>query len=246
VPADDHGTERDLRSPAAARSDGGTHRADWSAAAFARLKSVIVTGMKDQVRFIRHGIEVVRAQLRGERLPLPLAATPDTSSPRAGINRPQPGHPVHPHVLGFDGTPAAINRHRHRAPCPSRRPARPRSHRQPDAATVIVRAGHASSVTMARPGQTARCRPCPSSCRWASSASSSNAPMPGDSLAIRTERRTPECLSQTAGKRDYRAGDAPRATVLVQGSLLTTTRCCRLRCGGSVPLSGDLLTRTRR
>jgi len=45
---------------AAARSDGGTHRADWSAAAFARLKSVIVTAMKNQVRFIRYGIEVVR------------------------------------------------------------------------------------------------------------------------------------------------------------------------------------------
>jgi hypothetical protein len=75
----DNGTERDIRSPAAARSDGGTHRADWSAAAFARLKSVIVTGMKNQVRFIRYGIEVVRAKLRGERLPLPLAAASDTS-----------------------------------------------------------------------------------------------------------------------------------------------------------------------
>ena len=79
VPADNNGTERDIRSLAAARNDGGTHRADWSAAAFARLKSVIVTAMKNQVRFIRYGIEVVRARLRGERLPLPLAATPDTS-----------------------------------------------------------------------------------------------------------------------------------------------------------------------
>ena len=79
VPADNNGTERDIRSLAAARSDGGTHRADWSAAAFARLKSVIVTGMKNQVRFIRYGIDVVRAQLRGERLLLPLAATLDTS-----------------------------------------------------------------------------------------------------------------------------------------------------------------------
>jgi hypothetical protein len=74
-----NGTERDIRSLAAARSDGGTHRADWSAVAFARLKSVIVTGMKNQVRFIRNGIEVVRAQLRGDRLPLPLAAAPDIS-----------------------------------------------------------------------------------------------------------------------------------------------------------------------
>jgi hypothetical protein len=79
VPADNNGTERDIRSLAAARNDGGTLRADWSAAAFARLKSVIVTGMKNQVRFIQNGIDVVRAKLRGERLPLPLAATPDTS-----------------------------------------------------------------------------------------------------------------------------------------------------------------------
>jgi hypothetical protein len=64
VPADNNGTERDIRSLAAARSGGGTHRADWSAAAFARLKSVIVAGMKDQVRFIRYGMEVVRARPR--------------------------------------------------------------------------------------------------------------------------------------------------------------------------------------
>ena len=79
VPADNNGTERDIRSLAAARNDGGTHRTDWSAAAFARIKSVIVTGMKNGVRFIQYGIEVVRAKLRGERLPLPLAAAPDTS-----------------------------------------------------------------------------------------------------------------------------------------------------------------------
>ena len=39
---------------------------------------MIVTGMKNHVRFIQYGIEVVRAKLRGEHLPLPLAATPDT------------------------------------------------------------------------------------------------------------------------------------------------------------------------
>ena len=79
VPADNNGTERDIRSLAAARSDGGTHRADWSAGAFARLKSVIATGMKNGVRFIHYGMEVVRAKLRGERLPLPLAGAPNTS-----------------------------------------------------------------------------------------------------------------------------------------------------------------------
>jgi transposase len=79
VPADNNGSERDIRSLAAARNDGGTHRADWSAEAFARLKSVIVTGMKNGVRFIEYGIDVVRAKLRGEPLPLPLAGVPNTS-----------------------------------------------------------------------------------------------------------------------------------------------------------------------
>jgi Transposase IS66 family/zinc-finger binding domain of transposase IS66 len=77
VPPDNNGTERDIRSLAAARNDGGTHRADWSATAFARIKSVIATGMKNGVRFIGYGITVVRAKLAGEPLPLPLA--PNTS-----------------------------------------------------------------------------------------------------------------------------------------------------------------------
>jgi hypothetical protein len=73
VPADNNGSERDIRSLAAARSDGGTHRTEWSAAAFARIKSVIVTGLKNGVRFIHYGLEVVRAKLQGQPLPLPLA-----------------------------------------------------------------------------------------------------------------------------------------------------------------------------
>lgn len=72
VPADNNGCERDIRSLAAARNDGGVHRAEWSAAAFACIKSVIVTGYKNGVRFIHYGVEVVRARLKGERLPLPL------------------------------------------------------------------------------------------------------------------------------------------------------------------------------
>lgn len=75
VPADNNGTERDIRSLAAARNDGGTHRAGWSATAFAQIKSVIATGMKNGVRFAQYGIEVVRAKLKGMRLPLPLADT---------------------------------------------------------------------------------------------------------------------------------------------------------------------------
>jgi hypothetical protein len=79
VPADNNGAERDIRSLAAARNDGGTHRVPWSAAAFGKLKSVIVTGMKNGVRFAQYGIEVVRAKLAGQPLPLPLAAATDSS-----------------------------------------------------------------------------------------------------------------------------------------------------------------------
>jgi transposase len=78
VPADNNGSERDIRSLVAARNDGGTHRADWSAAAFGRLKSIMVTGMKNGVRFARYGMEVVRAKLAGKPLPLPLAAALDS------------------------------------------------------------------------------------------------------------------------------------------------------------------------
>jgi transposase IS66 family protein len=73
VPADNNGSERDIRSLAAARNDGGTHRADWSATAFARIKSVIVTSLKNGLRFIHYGLEVVRAKLQAQPLPLPLA-----------------------------------------------------------------------------------------------------------------------------------------------------------------------------
>jgi Transposase IS66 family/zinc-finger binding domain of transposase IS66 len=71
VPADNNGCERDIRSPAAARNDGGVHRADWSAAAFARIKSVIVTSLKNGVRFIHYGLDAVRAKLKGDPMPLP-------------------------------------------------------------------------------------------------------------------------------------------------------------------------------
>jgi len=79
VPADNNGTEREIRSLAAARNDGGTHRVEWSAKAFARIKSIIATGRKNGRRFIHYGIDVVRAKLRGATLPLPLAITPNTS-----------------------------------------------------------------------------------------------------------------------------------------------------------------------
>lgn len=74
VPADNNGCERDIRSLAAARNDGGVHRAEGSAAAFARIKSVIVTSLKNGLRFIHYGLDVVRATLKGEPTPLPLTS----------------------------------------------------------------------------------------------------------------------------------------------------------------------------
>jgi hypothetical protein len=68
----------DISSLVAARKDGGTHRSDWSAAAFGWLKSIIVTGMKNGVRFAQYGVEVVRAKLAGQALPLPLAGAIDS------------------------------------------------------------------------------------------------------------------------------------------------------------------------
>lgn len=73
VPADNNGSERDIRSLAAARSDGGTHRAEWSATAFARIKSVVATSLKNGLRFLHYGLETVRATLATDPLPLPLA-----------------------------------------------------------------------------------------------------------------------------------------------------------------------------
>jgi hypothetical protein len=43
------------------------------------VAAILVTGTKKGVRFLSYGLEVVRARLRGERLPLPLAAAPNTS-----------------------------------------------------------------------------------------------------------------------------------------------------------------------
>jgi hypothetical protein len=151
MPADNNGTLRAIRSLAAARSDGGTHRVDWSATAFARLKSVIVTGMKNQVRFIQYGNDVVRAKLRGARLPSPWLQH------RTPASRSKPSAGREPGGLSTLTSRASTARPRpstgsgpgHHAHLP--RPARPPLYRQPDAATMIVRAGHASSITR-KPG----------------------------------------------------------------------------------------------
>jgi hypothetical protein len=76
VPADNNGMERDARSVAAIRSDGGVNRSESGATAFARIKSVIRTCQKNARNFFAYGLDLVRATLSGSPPPLPL--TPDT------------------------------------------------------------------------------------------------------------------------------------------------------------------------
>ncbi len=77
VPADNTANERDIRSVAAARSDGGVNRREWGGKAFANAKSIIRTCQKQGRNFLQYGLEVVRAVYAGLTPPLPLP--PDTS-----------------------------------------------------------------------------------------------------------------------------------------------------------------------
>jgi hypothetical protein len=76
VPPDNTPAERDIRSVAAARADGGVNRTAWGAQAFAHAKSVIRTCQKQGRNFLKYGLELVRATRADEPPPLPLA--PDT------------------------------------------------------------------------------------------------------------------------------------------------------------------------
>lgn len=73
VPADNTPAERDIRSVAAARADGGVNRTDWGAKAFAHAKSVIRTCQKQGRNFLNYGLDLARALSRQQPPPLPLA-----------------------------------------------------------------------------------------------------------------------------------------------------------------------------
>lgn len=75
VPHNNTPSERDIRSVAATRGDGGTNRVKWSAKAFGNLKSVIRTCEKQARNFRQYGLSVVRATLQGREPPLPLDST---------------------------------------------------------------------------------------------------------------------------------------------------------------------------
>ena len=73
VPPDNNAAERDIRSVAAARSDGGVNRTDWGAHAFAVAKSVVRTCRKNGRNFFDYALSAISAINVGEHVPLPLS-----------------------------------------------------------------------------------------------------------------------------------------------------------------------------
>lgn len=72
VPADNTPAERDIRSVAAVRADGGVNRTDWGAKAFATIKSVIRTCHKQRRNFLDYSLSLLRALPTSPPLPLAL------------------------------------------------------------------------------------------------------------------------------------------------------------------------------
>lgn len=71
VPADNNTGERDIRSVAAARADGGVNRTSIGARAYANLKSVIRTCQKHGRNFLEYGLSLARRTHGPQPLPLP-------------------------------------------------------------------------------------------------------------------------------------------------------------------------------
>lgn len=75
VPADNNAGERDIRSVAAARSDGGVNRSDWGAQAFAVAKSIVRTCQKANINFFRYSQAAIDSIRARQPAPLPIADT---------------------------------------------------------------------------------------------------------------------------------------------------------------------------
>jgi transposase len=72
VPADNNAGERDIRSVAAARGDGGVNRTDWGAKAFGVAKSIVRTCQKSGRNFFRYALDALAQIRKGKTAPLPL------------------------------------------------------------------------------------------------------------------------------------------------------------------------------
>jgi len=77
VPADNNAAERDIRSVAAARADGGVNRTKAGAKAFANLKSVIRTCEKHGRQFIDYALSLIG--VAQDIQPLPFSPSSDSS-----------------------------------------------------------------------------------------------------------------------------------------------------------------------
>jgi transposase/uncharacterized coiled-coil protein SlyX len=73
VPPDNNSAERDIRSVAAARSDGGTNRTDWGAKAFGVAKSIVSTCRKSSRNFFGYALAALERLATGQPAPLPLS-----------------------------------------------------------------------------------------------------------------------------------------------------------------------------
>ena len=72
VPPDNNGAERDIRSVAAARGDGGVNRTAWGAKAVGVAKSIVRTCRKNGLNFLRYAEQALAMIAAGEPPGLPL------------------------------------------------------------------------------------------------------------------------------------------------------------------------------
>ena len=75
VPPDNNLGERDIRSVAAARADGGVNRTKAGATAFANLKSIVRTCQKHGRNFLSYGLTLIGLDEQSQPLPFPTLAT---------------------------------------------------------------------------------------------------------------------------------------------------------------------------
>jgi transposase len=79
VPPDNNTGERDIRSVAAARADGGVNRTKPGATAFANLKSIIRTCQKHSRYFLNYGLSLIGLDEQFRPFPFPTrAAIPES------------------------------------------------------------------------------------------------------------------------------------------------------------------------
>jgi len=81
VPPDNNLGERDIRSVAAARADGGVNRTQAGATAFANLKSIVRTCQKHGLNFLNYGLTLIGLDEKSPPLPFPTLAVTLPSLP---------------------------------------------------------------------------------------------------------------------------------------------------------------------